>query len=214
MPGSGANLLWDETSPADSNNAGGGAGAIRSLETSLRNGLAVEHNWPNTTGANFGVHLFGSARAFYGPESNVSSSGTDGRLMVASDTSRFFHAGSNGTMLLGSSNLLEMGSSQLGSLGYGSQTIVWVLQSGVGITDGTASLAVTIPDGGYSGAPRVFVNVVASTATPFTICGNVLAGINGPVGNSAFTISTIQAGSAVSKPGIGVAWLSIGSKAL
>src|SRR5205807_4283860 len=107
MPGSGTPLLWNEQSPAETDIAD--SAPIRSIVTSVQNGLAVEHNWPSASGANFGYHLLGSARAFYDVESNVSSSGTDGRLYVASDTSRIFHVGSAGTMLLGAASALVMG---------------------------------------------------------------------------------------------------------
>src|SRR5690242_18663246 len=96
MPLGGINAGWDETVPADSENAGLGAGRIRSLETTVQQVLDSEHNFPASGGANTGYHRLGSARAFYGTQSTVSSSGTDGRLMVTSDTSRLFGTGSGG----------------------------------------------------------------------------------------------------------------------
>src|SRR2546426_7372782 len=96
-----ANLLCTESPPADTDSVGQGDDEIRSLKTSIRNGMAEEHLWPSATGGNFGVHLLGSARAYYGAQSLVSSAGTDGRLMVTSDTNRLFHVGSAGTLFFG-----------------------------------------------------------------------------------------------------------------
>src|SRR5947207_2813966 len=112
MPLGGVSILWNEATPAETDIAD--AAPIRSIETAIRNAMASEHNWPSTGGASTGYHLLGSARPFYGVESNVSSSGTDGRLMVTSDTSRFFHVGSDGTMFLGSQRAISAGSSPVG----------------------------------------------------------------------------------------------------
>src|SRR2546430_4044287 len=115
---------WDESLPSDSENAGLGDDRIRSLKTSLRIGLDGEHVWPSG-GGNVGVHRLGSARAFYAVQSLVSSTGTDGRLMVASDTSRLFHVGSAGTMLLGGAAVLSVGSAPPGG-----QTFYWAAEFG------------------------------------------------------------------------------------
>src|SRR5437899_3652299 len=112
MPLGGASILWNELAPAESDIAD--AAPIRSIETSVRNAMGSEHNWPSTGGASVGYHLLGSARAFYDVQSNVSSSGTDGRILVTSDTSRLFHVGSAGTVLLGGQNVLSAGSQPAG----------------------------------------------------------------------------------------------------
>src|SRR5205085_11721731 len=112
MPGSGVPLLWNENAPAETDIAD--AAPIRSLETSLRNGLAVEHNWPNASAPNFGYHLLGSCRPFYDVQSNVSSAGTDGRLMVTPDTWRLVHVGSAGTMFSGGASVPSVGSARTG----------------------------------------------------------------------------------------------------
>ena len=60
-----ANLLWNEAAPQDTDSVGQGDDEIRSLKTSIRNGMAEEHIWPSASGGNFGVHLLGSARPYY-----------------------------------------------------------------------------------------------------------------------------------------------------
>src|SRR3989475_6858754 len=125
-----ANLLWNENAPADTDSVGQGDDEIRSLKTSIRNGMAEEHIWPSASGGNFGVHLLGSARAYYGTQSLVSSSGTDGRLMVTSNTSRLFHVGSAGTMFLGGRQVISAGPTT------GGNTFYWATQVGGTMTDG------------------------------------------------------------------------------
>src|SRR2546430_16003806 len=135
MPGSGTPLLWNENSPAETDIAD--AAPIRSIVTSLRNGLAVEHNWPNASAPNFGYHLLGSARAYYDTQSNASSSGTDGRLLVASDTSRLFHVGSGGTMYLGDARPLSAGRVPVGGQRF-------YLGARVGLPPNAANRALTL----------------------------------------------------------------------
>src|SRR5437588_1873106 len=153
MPGSGTPLLWNENAPAETDIAD--AAPIRSLETSLRNGLAVEHNWPNASAPNFGYHLLGSCRPFYDVQSNVSSSGTDGRLMVTSDTSRFFHVGSAGTVFLGGAQVLSVGSSPTGG-----QRFYWAAEFGTAQTDSTGYKLVNIPNSGFSGLGFTFLQAI------------------------------------------------------
>lgn len=92
-------INWVESTPADADGVNFGAGAIRSIQTALRTGLAQEHVWPSSTGL-AGGHARGSARVFVGPLSQVSSADTDGRLMFESTNSRLWYVGSEGTILL------------------------------------------------------------------------------------------------------------------
>lgn len=195
------NIGWDETSPADTESLSQGDDRIRSLKTSLRQGLAGEHTWPSG-GGDAGVHLLGSARAYVGTQSQVSSSGTEGRLMFASDTSRFFHVGSGGTVLLGGPRVITRGN--YADPGGMPQRHYWAEEMGLAyIPSGLTLVAVTIPNSGFSAAPLVFVSqqqpdtssldgsfaVAAVTPTSFTIFG---------LGSSGYTF----------------AWRSIGSRCL
>src|SRR3990167_7872946 len=100
-PIGGSNIGWDSTLPSDGESAGLGGDRIRSLKTSVQEALNNEHNFASGGGANTGYHLLGSARPYYGAQSLVSSSGSDARLMVTSDTSRLFHVGSVATSFIG-----------------------------------------------------------------------------------------------------------------
>ena len=106
---SGVTIGWDESIPPITEQAGLGYARIQSDKTSTRQGLDAEHGWPSAGGLS-GFHRLGSARAFVGTQSRVSSSDTDGRLMVTSDSSRLFGVGSTGTVLLGAAAMLSMGS--------------------------------------------------------------------------------------------------------
>ena len=94
------NIGWDETAPADSRNAGLGAGDIRSIQSNLRGALDAEHHYPSS-GGSAGAHRLGSARAYVGTASAVSSADTDGRLMFTSDSSNLYVVNSATTVLAG-----------------------------------------------------------------------------------------------------------------
>lgn len=157
-----ATIGWSESAPANSDNLGAGAGEIRSLKTALRTGLDAEHTWPST-GGDAGVHRLGSARAYVGTESAVSSSGTDGRLMVASNTSRAFHVGSTGTMLLGGSNVLFM--EVAGLLNALPQTHYWASFTTAGLLGSLGTAIVSFPNSGFSGIPFLLANYTGASPT-------------------------------------------------
>jgi hypothetical protein len=136
-------------------------------------GMTGEHTWPQS-GGDAGVHLLGSARAYFGPQSTISSAGTDGRLMIASDTSRLFGVGSGGTMLLGGSRMLSVGT----DLGFTyPQRHYWAFEMGTSVTGSSGTTHVTIPNSGYSGVPFVWssssneriVYIEGKTPTQFVV---------------------------------------------
>src|SRR5438309_10646194 len=118
-------ISWNEDNPADGAQMGQGDDDLRSLKTALRTGLSQEHSWPAAGGAT-GAHLLGAARAFFAPQSLVSSLGTEGYLFIASNSSFLLHVGSSGTLFLGSSRMLSLGSSPTGG-----QRFHWVQDIGI-----------------------------------------------------------------------------------
>lgn len=157
-----AQINWDETVPADGELISLGDDRLRSLKTSIRVGMAAEHIWPSA-GGDAGIHLLGSARAFYGPQSNVSSSGTDGRLMVSSDHSTLFHVGSGGTMWLGSANGISAVSDPVGGQRY-----IWAEDFGeANVSNDAAPVTVNFPGGSFNGVPIL-------TTSMFTTNGGVV----------------------------------------
>ena len=207
MPG--VNVTWSESAPADGDNAGLGAQEIRSLKTAVRNGLDAEHSWPSTGGAGTGAHRVGSARAFYGVESTVSSADTDGRLMVSSNRSRLFHVGSTGTMLLGSiyAPLVGTTGGALDSLPVLAQTHYWAIDSTFSVLRSLSTCIVTFPNSGYSGQPFLMANY--SGAAPTELVG--IHAVNNGATN-CIVYGFISSGSAPA--GTPFRLLSIGSRVL
>lgn len=206
MPLGGVNAGFDESVPADSENAGLGAQRIRSLETTLQQVLDSEHNFPASGGPNTGYHRLGSARVFVGTQSTVSSAGTDGRLQVTSDTSRLFHVGSGGTMLLGgaTSVLVAGGGAALDQ----PQRTYWAEEWGQ-VGNAGSSQAVSFTSA-YSGIPTVTFSL--QSAGNGSSIG--LLGWLSTVGTAGFTLEARQYVAGV----LGVAshhtilWRSLGSR--
>lgn len=143
-------INWDEGKPAGGDSLGIGDDEIRSTKTAIRTGLDTEHVWPSG-GGDAGVHRLGSARPYVGTQSLVSSTGTDGRLMWASDTSTFWHVGSGGTAFIGGARVISAGSYPGGAP---PQRYYWAEEFGEGKTvSGTTNVA--FPNSGYSGKPFV-----------------------------------------------------------
>ena len=199
-----ANIGWDEASPADTEALSLGDDRIRSLKTSVRQGMGAEHTWPSG-GGDAGIHLLGSARAYVGAQSLVSSAGTDGRLMFASDTSRFFHVGSGGTALVGGSRTVSVGTDT--GFTY-PQRHQWVDEMGIATvpTGSFQSVTVTIPSSGYSGKPFVWLTE-NDPADPTTISPGVFK----VFGVTATTFKILQQNSGSTYT---VAWLSRGTRVL
>lgn len=183
MPIGGGDIAWDNTTPADTESAGLGDDRIRSMKTSLQVGINQEHNWPAGGGLGTGYHLLGSARPFYDLQSLVSSSGSDGRLMMTSDTSQLFGVGSAGTVLFGGATVISAGSFP-GTL---PQRYQWAMEFGRDITGSNGSVIVSFPNSGYSGVPFVYVtpeanfptfaSAVLNTPTQFHLVGWNLSGV-------------------------------------
>lgn len=149
----GVTLTWDENSPPDTEVVGLGDDRMRSIKTTTRTGLDDEHNWPSAGGAGVGAHRYGSARPYYGTQSRVSSDGTDGRLMLTSDTSRFFGLTSAGTVFIGGQNVI----SAFTAPSTLPQRHQWVQSHGTGITSASGNTVLTFPNSGFSGVPFIEV---------------------------------------------------------
>lgn len=210
MPIGGANGIgWDESSPSVSESAGLGASRIQSLETSLRQALDSEHNWPSAGGANVGYHRYGSARAYVGTQSQVSSSGSDGRLMQTSDTSQLFGVGSGGTTLLGGPRVISMADFP----GTVPQRFQWVDEWGYGVTSSSGSTVVTIPNSGYSGVP--YVMAISRGTGPGAATSAIGLLSYTTVDGATFHVRSGTAGGGASLvSGIEFTWFSRGTRAL
>ena len=206
MPGGGITANWNEASPAETDIAD--AAPIRSIETSLRNILAVEHNFPSASGPNFGYHLLGSCRAYVDVQSNVSSTGTDGRLMQTSDTSRFFHVGSGGTSLIGGATVPLIGSYP----GTVPQRSYWAIEFGSTFAPaGTAS--VTWPNSGFSGVPTVTASASTDNGTQQAIVVT-MQNPSGSVSATGAFFRAVHGSTDIAVSNVTIHWISIGSRTL
>lgn len=131
MPLGGISVVWDVTTPSGTSLAGTGQNDIRSLKTTLNQVLDSEHVFGATGGSNTGVHRKGSAVVFVGASSAISSTDTNGRLMLTSDTSRLHHVGSDNTIVLGGRFVPEMAVfNNNGSNVTSAVTQMWTIEAG------------------------------------------------------------------------------------
>ena len=196
---------WNESAPDGGDSLGQGDEQIRSLKTSLRQGLDAEHVWPSG-GGDAGVHRFGSARPYVGAQSLVSSTGTDGRLMQTSDSSSLFGVGSGGTTYLGGPTVLSAGSWPGGSA---PQRYIWQMEFGEGKTASGAT-TVTIPNSGYSGAPFI---IVTPKLTSLAADGGAAILWTSGVGKTTFTVNS-RLTDGVTTSAHSFVWQSCGTRVL
>lgn len=221
MPLGGSDITWDEATPPGSESIGLGDDRIRSLKSSVRLALDSEHNFPAAGSTTAGYHRLGSARAHVGTQSRVSSGDTDGRLMVTSDTTRFFGVGSGGTALFGDPFQPAFGSassfSVLGSFNSVAwpQRYQWAMESGYTVSNAQSIATVPYPNSGFSFPPLVFLQEgphpaqVEKGADP-------VAALALATSASLMTITAlardISNGSAAAQ--VGISWLAIGLRTL
>lgn len=173
-------IAWSETAPSDGSNANLGASEIRSLKTTLATALSQSLYWPGSGGgsvASAGQLKPGTARAFYGTESQVSAN-TDGQLMVTSDTSRLFAVNANTTLFLGSMAVVEQ-------VAAPPANHRWVLAQSraTGSANGISlSYGVT-----YGATPTISISVMTSASTAGT------ASVSLP-DSSGFTVDVYRMG--------------------
>lgn len=210
----GANIgTFDATIPAGSESVGLGDDRIRSTKTVLQQAFDSEHVFASNGGV-VGQHRAGSARAFYGPTSQLSASDTstvaNGRLMVTSDTTRLYSVNSLGASLLGAGpGALSVDTTAGMSFGAPAQNTRWAME--MGLVASPASIhTVTFPNSGFSGLPflqtSVYTQVIGSndpgrvlklqslSATQFVV--QVVLGENGDADTA------------------GIMWMSVGTRAL
>ena len=197
-----ATITWSETDPANTALLSLGDDAIRSLKTSVRIALDDEHVFPSA-GGDAGVHRRGSAKAYYGTQSIVSSAGTDGKLMVTSDTSNLFHVGSAGTMFLGGQRVLSAASAPTGGQRYG-----WATDFGNVLTK-SGLTSVTFANSGFSGIPFTTITAIPVTEQPNV---GVAFGVVLNQSSAGFNIASYLTSGGLSTSDTSYMWISIGTR--
>lgn len=208
----GSVISWAEAVPAGSESVGLGDNRIRSMKTDLRTALDDEHVFPSS-GGTAGQHRAGSARAFYGTQSQVSASTTsaptaDGRMMLTSDTSRLFGVGSGGTVLLGGAHVASVGSFT---------PISWpqrkhlAFEMGVADSDVNGRYVVTFPNSGFSDVPFIYLQSLRTYAT-----GNegLIPTLFERTTSEFSAVIYKDSGGTVSGGGTQLSWIAFGSRAL
>lgn len=164
-------ISWNEAIPSIASTVGSFPPYAKSVWTAIATGMAVEHIWDGTGGgsaASRGDLRPGGSRAFFATQSASSSSFT-GKLFFASNVSRLFAYGSNGTYLEGTpfySDESTPGVDQSGASTVPSFTSAFRLrQSGTTLlnTGGTSAITFPVP---YLYPPRV---MAVSSQTSFIV---------------------------------------------
>lgn len=199
---------WDENSPADTESLGLGDDRIRSIKSSVRAGLDDEHNWSSSGGNGIGYHRYGSARPFFGTQSRVSSSGTDGRLMLTSDTSRLFGAGSGGTVFLGGSQVVSVATNADTAGGRHH----WVEEFGIAVTGSGGTVTVTFPNSGYSGAPYIWLQLI--NHPPSQLSADVVLSVETTTNGTSVNVWAVASVNGDMNAGARFFWRSLGTRAL
>jgi hypothetical protein len=197
---------FDLNVPADTESLGLTDDRIRSVKSTFQQVFDDEHTFASSGGAGTGYHRYGSARPYVGTQSRVSSAGTDGRLMYASDTSRLFGVGSEGTVFIGGQTVVSLGTIP-GSL---PQRHIWVEEVGAGMTNASGNLIVAFPNSGFSGLPYVFPSLVTTNATSGGAYGVSVFALSA----SACSIQVWQTDTLASIQSAHVMWRSLGSRVL
>jgi hypothetical protein len=210
----GSTVSWQETFPAGAESIGLGDNRIRSLKTDIRTGLDSEHNWPSSGATNTGYHRYGSARPFFGAQSLASSTDTDGRMLIASDTSRLFGVGSAGTVLLGPGPLgLSIDSSAYITF---PQRARWAMEVGFAVNASDEYYLVTFPNSGFSTVPFLSVIPLRSNSAASTNGSHVAFNLTSLTasGFSGIMVLDSNGGGVAATSPSSLYWAAIGHRAL
>jgi hypothetical protein len=200
-------IQWNEGSPAAGDTVASGPGAINSIQSNIRTGLASEHVWPSSTGP-AGAHLLGSARVFVGTTSQVSSADTAGRLMFASDTSHLWYVGSDGTVDVTAGGPTALQSTVSGGQGGGS-----ILSAGYHMAFSLTTVAMSagrisasnLFATAFSAPPMVFTSIATQDAAPWYNTASYV-----PIAPTAFGITATRYSLVGYYGGTGVGTATIG----
>lgn len=192
-------INWSEGSPQGSDSLGQGDDDARSTKSAIRTALDFEHIFP-AAGGDAGIHRLGSGRPYVTTQSLISSSGTDGRLAWASDTSNFFHVGSGGTAFIGGARTLSM-ASYPGSV---PQRHYWTMEVGIAKTNASGQALVNFS--AFSGVPFT----VATPINPFDTAP-ITINIYGTPNTTAVQLHSYSG--SVSTSNVTFFWQSTGTRA-
>ena len=199
-------MTWPESKPVQGDLVSDIGSVIRSHRTELRAGLEKHFFWNDNSNSSAGQPRLsdgsfgpGSARAFYGPQSEVSAY-RDGSLMVTSDTSRLFGLTSDASVLIGSAQAVISDGTGVAAVAGHAQMI----QSGLtfaSLGDSGHSFPST-----YASPPKtMLIQRIVDGDAGFDLGRRVAIA---QIGTSTFTLRVENAGGA---SGMTILWRSDGS---
>lgn len=173
----GISVTWNSAVPSVTSQAGVGYQDLQSIKSTLQQVMDSEHVFESTGGSNTGIHRKGSAVVFYGASSAISSTDTNGRLMIDSTNSRLFHVGSGDTRLLGGQYVpLMTPLSVTGNTVASKITQCFAMESSQ-FTFLNASTSTTITLQNTYVSAVAFVQQIPSATAPATATGVLLPGL-------------------------------------
>lgn len=207
-------MSWQENKPASTDLLSELVSLFLSQKTHFSAYVGKHFFWNDSSNVSAGIPRLsdgspgpGSAHAFYGTASQVSHVSAGGKLMLASDTSRFYGLHSGQSTFLGSPSAVVYGGDSITTITGGTR---WLVQSGATSSLVTAGVglnfSITFPVAYAAVAPLIELTPAASIVTQA-----VTSRISGTPTVSAFSVNV---GVLVSGGTAGFYWRSVGTVSL
>lgn len=208
-------MSWREDKPASSDIPNGDlADLMKSQKTHFSAYFGKHFFWADSSYVSAGIPRLsdgssgpGSAHVFYGTASQVSHAGAGGKLMLTSDTSRFYGLHSAQSTFLGSkSAVVYSGNTSLATVAQGS---MWLVQSSfttANVGSGTGTNFKIVFPTAYAVAPPIIELTPIGSASTQCVCSR----LSGTVLTSGFSanVEVLTTGTA------GFYWRSVGTVSL
>ncbi len=163
-------MSWSESKPVNNDLVSEIGKVIRNQKAEFRAGIEKHFFWTEHSATSAGEprlsNTTGSARVFYGTESQVSAF-RDGSLMVTSDTSRLYGVTSSSSVLLGSINaIVSDGTSQDGQPGTRHLIQTQIITPSLG--DSGHDFPIT-----YNSAPSLLIQRIVNADSEFNFARHI-----------------------------------------
>lgn len=160
---------WRDNKPSGTDPLSEYPSVLTNQKAAFRAAIEKHLFWTDSSGASAGIPRLsdgsfgpGAARAFYGPASQVSAVSVNVKLMLTSDTSRFYVLGSGTSVLLGGKNAIVSGAPNSPTITAGCRVLV---QSSYVTNVTTAATSVATYPVAYAVAPIIMLTAAGSVAT-------------------------------------------------
>jgi len=160
---------WRDTKPTSGDLLSELPSVLTNQQTAFRQAIEKHSFWTDSSGLSAGIPRLsdgsfgpGAARAFYGTASQVSAINVNAKLMITSDTSRFYVVGSGLSALIGGKNAVVSGTPDSLAIMAGCRVLV---QSSYVTNVTTVSASVATYPIAYAVAPVIMLTAAGSVAT-------------------------------------------------